>query len=494
MSSRQKAACATAGLACAFGGIWSIDAHVAALSGTPYTTLWMRIVSLCVYLVACAIAIREPSIFDGNGETARKRAARLIACSTACLFISLAGSLGFIYGAKGALALACGFAMKLFGAPLTIALVCCYSRIKKADSTKASLIGISGAFVAQSILSSINVQQLWHPLIGICAGFALCAVAIICIAALLCTEAPEAAHAPSGTQLTKSQPNESRNQLPFRNVFTGPFLAILVSTSFMLGFFALGATNQRRFKRVAFYRHRPCRILRPFDSDRCAREPFKPSERRSRMRRGSLPRGSAHRLYRSRLPNGFSKLGHHRFRSGSMGNGGERRTPKPKNACGSRVCTPVRCVRSSPGRINRSKHARPFQCRRERNAGRLARRHLRIFHGRAVLGTRFDGSICPNRKGLNRTRNRQSGCRARRNCNAYWHRKRYMQPQRKRSQSRALGPYACRTPPEAFCAHQSTNEYNVAYGIRCHMRRSHGVRTRSYRAHMPTYPARNRSV
>lgn len=89
--------------------------------------------------------------------------ARLIACSTACLFISLAGSLGFIYGAKGALALACGFAMKLFGAPLTIALVCCYSRIKKADSTKASLIGISGAFVAQSILSSINVQQLWHP-------------------------------------------------------------------------------------------------------------------------------------------------------------------------------------------------------------------------------------------------------------------------------------------------------------------------------------------
>ena len=240
MGSRQKAACATAGLACAFGGIWSIDAHVAALSGTPYTTLWMCIVSLCVYLVACAIAIREPSIFDGNGETARKRAARLIACSTACLFISLAGSLGFIYGAKGALALACGFAMKLFGAPLTIALVCCYSRIKKADSTKASLIGISGAFVAQSILSSINVQQLWHPLIGICAGFALCAVAIICIAALLCTEAPEAAHAPSGTQLTKSQPNESRNQLPFRNVFTGPFLAILVSTSFMLGFLRSG--------------------------------------------------------------------------------------------------------------------------------------------------------------------------------------------------------------------------------------------------------------
>ena len=219
MSSRQKAACATAGLACAFGGIWSIDAHVAALSGTPYTTLWMR------------IAIKEPSIFDGNGETARKRAARLIACSTACLFISLAGSLGFIYGAKGALALACGFAMKLFGAPLTIALVCCYSRIKKADSTKASLIGISGAFVAQSILSSINVQQLWHPLIGICAGFALCAVAIICIAALLCTEAPKAAHAPSGTQLTKSQPNESRNQLPLRNVFAGPFLAILLSPS-----------------------------------------------------------------------------------------------------------------------------------------------------------------------------------------------------------------------------------------------------------------------
>jgi len=153
MSSRQKAACATAGLACAFGGIWSIDAHVAALSGTPYTTLWMRIVSLCVYLIACAIAIREPSIFDGNGETARKRAAHLIACSTACIFISLAGSLGFIYGARGALALACGFAMKLFGAPLTIALVCCYSRIKKADSTKASLIGISSAFVAQSILS-----------------------------------------------------------------------------------------------------------------------------------------------------------------------------------------------------------------------------------------------------------------------------------------------------------------------------------------------------
>lgn len=200
----------------------------------------MRIVSLCVYLVACAIAIKEPSIFDGNGETARKRAARLIACSTACLFISLAGSLGFIYGAKGALALACGFAMKLFGAPLTIALVCCYSRIKKADSTKASLIGISGAFVAQSILSSINVQQLWHPLIGICAGFALCAVAIICIAALLCTEAPKAAHAPSGTQLTKSQPSESRNQLPLRNVFTGPFLAILVSTSFMLGFLRSG--------------------------------------------------------------------------------------------------------------------------------------------------------------------------------------------------------------------------------------------------------------
>lgn len=51
------------------------------------------------------------------------------------------------------------------------------------------------------------------------------------------------------------------------------------------------------------------------------------------MRRGSLPRGSAHRLYRSRLPNGFDKLGHHHFRSGSMGNGGERRTPKPKNAC-----------------------------------------------------------------------------------------------------------------------------------------------------------------
>lgn len=139
MSSRQKAACATAGLACAFGGIWSIDAHVAALSGTPYTTLWMRIVSLCVYLVACAIAIKEPSIFDGNGETARKRAARLIACSTACLFISLAGSLGFIYGAKGALALACGFAMKLFGAPLTIALVCCYSRIKRPIRRKPRL-------------------------------------------------------------------------------------------------------------------------------------------------------------------------------------------------------------------------------------------------------------------------------------------------------------------------------------------------------------------
>ena len=239
MSSRQKAACATAGLACAFGGIWSIDEHVAALSGTPYTTLWMRIVSLCVYLVACAIAVREPSIFDGNGETARKRAARLIACSTACLFISLAGSLGFIYGAKGALALACGFAMKLFGAPLTIALVCCYSRIKKADSTKASLIGISGAFVAQSILSSINVQQLWHPLVGICAGFALCAVAIICIAALLCTEAPEAAHTPSGTQVAKSTKRNAQ-PAPFRNVFTGPFLAILVSTSFMLGFLRSG--------------------------------------------------------------------------------------------------------------------------------------------------------------------------------------------------------------------------------------------------------------
>lgn len=110
------------------------------------------------------------------------------------------------------------------------------------------------------------------------------------------------------------------------------------------------------------------------------------------MRRGSLPRGSAHRLYRSRLPNGFSNLRHHRFRSGSMGNGGERRTPEPKNVCGSRVCTPVRCVRSSPGRVNRSKHARPFQCRRERNSGRLARRRLRVFHDCAVLGTQFDGS------------------------------------------------------------------------------------------------------
>ena len=180
-----------------------------------------------------------------------------------------------------------------------------------------------------------------------------------------------------------------------------------------------------------------CVLLIP---DRCAREPFKPSERRSRMRRGSLPRGSAHRLYRSRLPNDFSNLRHHRFRSGSMGNGGERRTSKPKNACGSRVCTPVRCVRSSPGRINRSKHARPFQCRRERNSGRLARRHLRIFHGRAVLGTRFDGSICPNRKGINRTRNRQSGFRARRNRNAHWHGKRYMRPQRERGRSRTLGP------------------------------------------------------
>lgn len=240
MNSSQKAACATAGLACAFGGIWSIDAHIAALSGTPYTTLWMRIISLCVYLIACAITIGKPSIFDGNGEIARKRASRLIVCSTACLFISLAGSLGFIYGVKGALALVCGFAMKLLGAPLTIALVCCYSRIEKADSTKASLIGISGAFVAQSILSSINAQQLWHPFIGVCAGFALCAVAITCIAALLCTEAPKAAHAPSSTQATMSQPSESRNQLSLRNVFTGPFLAILISTSFMLGFLRSG--------------------------------------------------------------------------------------------------------------------------------------------------------------------------------------------------------------------------------------------------------------
>lgn len=158
--------------------------------------------------------------------------------------------------------------------------------------------------------------------------------------------------------------------------------------------------NQRRFKRVALYRHRPCRVPRPFDSDRRAREPSKPSERRSRMRRGSLPRGSAHRLYRSRLPNGFDKLGHHHFRSGSMGNGGERRTPKPKNACGSRVCTPMRCVRSSSGRVNRSKHARPFQCRRERNSGRLAR--LRVFHGRAVLRTRFDGSC--NQRTCDRSR------------------------------------------------------------------------------------------
>lgn len=240
MNSNQKAACATAGLACAFGGIWSIDAHIAALSGTPYTTLWMRIISLCVYLIACAIAIGKPSIFDGNGEIARKRASRLIVCSTACFFISLAGSLGFIYGVKDALALVCGFAMKLLGAPLTIALVCCYSRIKQADSTKASLIGISGAFVAQSILSSINAQQLWHPFIGVLAGFALCAVAIICIAALLCTEAPKAAHAPSSTQAAMSQPSESRNQLSLRNVFTGPFLAILISTSFMLGFLRSG--------------------------------------------------------------------------------------------------------------------------------------------------------------------------------------------------------------------------------------------------------------
>lgn len=476
MGSRQKAACATAGLACAFGGIWSIDAHVAALSGTPYTTLWMRIVSLCVYLVACAIAIKEPSIFDGNGETARKRAARLIACSTACLFISLTGSLGFIYGAKGALALACGFAMKLFGAPLTIALVCCYSRIKKADSTKASLIGISGAFVAQSILSSINVQQLWHPLIGICAGFALCAVAIICIAALLCTEAPEAAHAPSGTQLTKSQPSESRNQLPLRNVFTEPFLAILVSTSFMLGFLrsglqtndALSASPFIAIALVAF-----CVLLIPTDAHvslsnllsvglACVAAAFLVAP-----------------LIDSTVPDCQTilvSLGTTVLEAAAWAMAASA-APKPKNACGSRVCTPVRCVRSSPGRVNRSKHARPFQCRRERNSGRLARHCLRVFYGRAVLGTRFDGSICPNRKGLNRTRNRQSGFRVRRNRNAYWHGKRYMQPQRKRSQSRTLGPYACRTPPEAFCAHQSTNEYNVAYGIRCHMRRPHGVRT-----------------
>ena len=53
----------------------------------------------------------------------------------------------------------------------------------------------------------------------------------------------------------------------------------------------------------------------------------------------------------------------------------------------------------------------------------------------------------------------------------------YMRPQRKRSRSRKLGPYACRTSPEAFCAHQSTNEHNVAYGIRCHMRRPNGART-----------------
>ena len=46
---------------------------------------------------------------------------------------------------------------------------------------------------------------------------------------------------------------------------------------------------------------------------------------------------------------------------------------------------------ASPGRVNRSKHARPFQCRRERNSGRLARHCLRVFHGRAVLGARFDG-------------------------------------------------------------------------------------------------------
>lgn len=31
------------------------------------------------------------------------------------------------------------------------------------------------------------------------------------------------------------------------------------------------------------------------------------------MRHGSLPRGSAHRLNCSRLPNGFGKLGHHRL-------------------------------------------------------------------------------------------------------------------------------------------------------------------------------------
>ena len=412
--------------------------NVAALSGTPYTTLWMRIVSLCVYLVACAIAIKEPSIFDGNGETARKRAARLIACSTACLFISLAGSLGFIYGAKGALALACGFAMKLFGAPLTIALVCCYSRIKKADSTKASLIGISGAFVAQSILSSINVQQLWHPLIGICAGFALCAVAIICIAALLCTEAPKAAHAPSGTQLTKSQPNESRNQLPLRNVFTGPFLAILVSTSFMLGFLrsglqtndALSASPFIAIALVAF-----CVLLIPTDAHvslsnllsvglACVAAAFLVAP-----------------LIDSTVPDCqtiLATLGTTVLEAAAwaMAASAARQSRKTLVAAAfARLCVAF-------GHLLGALIARSMLVLSNADASAIQAGSLVVifvdFMVALFLGRGSTEAFVQIRKGINRTRNRQSGFRARRNRNAHWHGKRYMRPQRERGRSRTL--------------------------------------------------------
>ncbi len=226
--------CATAGLACAFGGIWTVDAHIGALAGLSVASLPMRLFALGVYAFATAFVVALAKTW--SNASSRKRAAFFVFSSLLCLAIAAGSAIALILNVNAAPSGLCGIGVRLIGAPMTIGLAYCFATIPRDFVAKASLIGISGAFVIRAVLTWFCEGLALSPLVAIALAFLLDAVSIACSAHLI------------RTTRTPESSAEAERGLSLRATFSAPLVIVLVSTAAMLGFVRTGMHDAVAFQ------------------------------------------------------------------------------------------------------------------------------------------------------------------------------------------------------------------------------------------------------
>lgn len=240
-------ACAMAGLACMFGGIWLSDAQLITAESVQGGIFTMRICTLIIYLVFFALTyrfIKRPNA-DIRLLFGPSSAAGLVLFAVgALLMFFVVPSLAAGSVTRFSVATLAVFCIKTIGAPVSVGLVCVFARLDRVNVMRACVVGMLGAFALYSLFSqaSLFAGLSKQAIVTVSAG--LLALAMLC-GWIGLGGTPELSRKRNSVKPVVGASFQMPGVVkrPWRKVFTPGVILELVFSAMMLGILRNGLTN-----------------------------------------------------------------------------------------------------------------------------------------------------------------------------------------------------------------------------------------------------------